>query len=150
MTLVVAVTFSVVQATILLTLGPELADILPGLATMVAVFMFGRVWKPKRIFREDGGEAPEPKSQEFGEVLVAWSPFYILTAVIFVWSIPWFKNLFAPDGRLSGSCSTCRFRVSTESSCRTGADAPSAAVWSWAPSARRARPSSSPCSSASS
>ncbi|QAY73010.1 L-lactate permease [Agromyces protaetiae] len=134
MTLVVALTFSIVQAGILLTLGPELADILPGLATMVAVFMFGRVWKPKRVFREDGGAVPEPKSLEFNEVLIAWSPFYILTAVIFVWSIPWFKNLFvAPDGRLSGLVFNVPIPGVNGVVVPYGADAPSAAAWAFTP-----------------
>jgi lactate permease len=100
-TLGVAVAFSIVQAAILLTLGPELADIVPGLIGMVVIFMIGRVWKPERVYREDGGEAPTPERYDFGDVVVAWSPFYILTGVIFVWSIPWFKALFAPDGPLS-------------------------------------------------
>lgn len=96
----VSIAFSVLQASILIFLGPELADILPGLVTMAVVFVVGRVWKPSRIYREDGGEPPAPERQDFGEVVVAWSPFYILTAVIFVWSIPQFKALFAPDGPL--------------------------------------------------
>lgn len=99
-TLSVAVAFSLVQGTLLVTLGPELADILPGLTAMVVVFAVSRVWKPKRIYREDGGEAPEPQPQLFGDVVAAWSPFFILTAVIFVWSIPRFKDLFAPGGAL--------------------------------------------------
>lgn len=100
-TAAVAVVYSAAQAAILIFLGPELADILPGLLAMVVIFMVGRVWKPSRIYREDGGDVPKPAPQDFGDVVVAWSPFYILTGVIFVWSIPWFKALFAPEGPLS-------------------------------------------------
>ncbi|MGZ0712465.1 L-lactate permease (plasmid) [Coraliomargarita sp. W4R53] len=100
-TLAVSVGYSAVQAGILLTLGPELADILPGLVAMVIVFVVCRSWNPRHIYREGGGEIPQPVKQDFGDVVVAWSPFYILTAVIFVWSIPWFKSLFAADGPLS-------------------------------------------------
>jgi lactate permease len=100
-TAAVSVAFSAAQAAILIFLGPELADILPGLLAMVVIFVVGRVWTPARVYREGGGEAPKPVTQDFGDVVVAWSPFYILTAVIFVWSIPWFKSLFAPDGPLS-------------------------------------------------
>ena len=33
--------------------------------------------------------------------MVAWSPFYLLTGVIAIWSLPTFKNLFAVDGALN-------------------------------------------------
>jgi lactate permease len=100
-TAAVAVVYSAAQAAILIFLGPELADILPGLLAMVVIFMVGRVWKPSRVYREDGCDAPAPAPQDFGDVVVAWSPFYILTGVIFVWSIPWFKSLFTAEGPLS-------------------------------------------------
>ncbi|MFE1646545.1 L-lactate permease [Microbacterium sp. P01] len=108
--LVLSVAYSGAQATILLLLGPELADVLPGLFGMVVIFAMGRVWQPPRIYREDGGAVPVPEKQSFGDVVVAWSPFYILTAFVFVWSIPWFKGLFAaasvdgstPAGPLNG------------------------------------------------
>ena len=100
-TLAVSIAFSATQATILLTLGPELADIIPGLVGMAVIFTIGRVFTPAHIYREDGGEAPEAaEKNSFGDVVVAWSPFYILTAVIFVWSIPWFKGLFVPGEAL--------------------------------------------------
>ncbi|NNH04685.1 L-lactate permease [Microbacterium ulmi] len=102
-TLVVSVVFSGVQASVLWFLGPELADIGSGLAAMVALFVLGRYWQPRRIFREDGGAAPEPHRHSVREILVAWSPFYILTGFIFVWSIPWFRDLFASGGALSGA-----------------------------------------------
>ncbi|THG29133.1 L-lactate permease [Glaciibacter flavus] len=101
-TLALSIVYSGSQALILLLLGPELADILPGLLGMVALFVVGRFWQPKRIFREDGSVAPEPERHSLREIAAAWSPFYILTAFIFVWSIPWFKDLFAPasaDGK---------------------------------------------------
>ncbi|MEW9899878.1 lactate permease LctP family transporter [Chitinivorax sp. PXF-14] len=38
-----------------------------------------------------------------GQILKAWSPFIILTAVVVVWSLPQFKALFAKDGALYAS-----------------------------------------------
>ncbi|WP_159498271.1 L-lactate permease [Microbacterium sp. 18062] len=102
-TLVVSVVFSGIQAGVLWFLGPELADIGAGLGAMVAVFVLGRVWQPRRIFRENGGTAPEIERHSLREIGVAWSPFYILTAFIFVWSIPAFKALFAPEGALAAT-----------------------------------------------
>lgn len=101
--LVVSVVFSGVQAGVLWFLGPELADLGAGLAAMVALFVFSRVWRPAHVFREDGGEAPPVERQSLRQIVAAWSPFYILTAFILVWSIPWFKSLFAADGPLAGT-----------------------------------------------
>lgn len=101
--LVVSVVFSGVQASVLWFLGPELADIGAGLAAMVALFIFGRVWRPVRIFREDGTDAPPVERHTIGEIAAAWSPFYILTGFVFVWSVPWFKSLFTVDGALAAA-----------------------------------------------
>ena len=103
MVLVVTVVFNAVQAGVLWFLGPELADLASGLGTMVAIAAFGRIWQPRRIFREGGGDVPEPHKHTVREIAGAWSPFYILTAFILVWSLPAFKNLFAADGPLSAA-----------------------------------------------
>ncbi|MBZ4485900.1 L-lactate permease [Microbacterium sp. cx-55] len=102
-TLVVSLVFSGIQAGVLWFLGPELADIGAGLGTMVAVFLLGRVWQPRRIFREDGAAVPTPERHSVRDIVVAWSPFYILTAFIFVWSIPAFKALFAAANPATGA-----------------------------------------------
>lgn len=100
-TVVVTIVFSGVQAGVLWFLGPELADLASGLAAMVALFLLGQVWQPRRIHREPGAPEPEARRASLGEVVSAWSPFYILTAVILVWSLPVFKDLFAAGGPLS-------------------------------------------------
>lgn len=132
-TLAVSIGYSIVQATILLTLGPELADIIPGLASMVIVFVVGRLWSPRRIYREGDTAIPEKVPQDFGDVVVAWSPFYILTGVIFVWSIPWFKSLFAADGPLSWLVVNVPIPGITGVVVPAGETEPSATVWSWGP-----------------
>lgn len=100
-TVLVTIVFSGVQAGVLWFLGPELADLGAGLAAMVALFLLGRVWQPRRVHREADAPEPEPHHAGLREVVAAWSPFYILTAVILVWSLPVFKNLFAAGGPLS-------------------------------------------------
>jgi lactate permease len=130
---VTSVVYSGAQAAILIFLGPELADILPGLLGMVAIFVVGRGWRPRRIFREGGGEAPEPVRQDFGDVVVAWSPFYILTGVIFVWSIPWFKALFAAGGALSGLVVNVPIPGVTGTVVPAGASDPVATTWAFTP-----------------
>ena len=133
MTLSVSLAFSISQAAILIFLGPDLADIVPGLLTMVVVFAVSRAWKPSRIHREEGAPEPTATNQTFGDVVVAWSPFYILTGVVFVWSLPWFKSLFAIDGPLSGLVARVPIPGITGVVVPYGKDEPVANVWEWTP-----------------
>ncbi|MCF7752760.1 lactate permease LctP family transporter [Bacillus subtilis subsp. subtilis] len=98
--LVVGLVFSGTQTLVLCLLGPELVDIIGPLAAMGSLAAFMQVWRPRRIYRE--AQAPPVSSQRWSlkQVLLAWSPFYILTATILVWSLPAFKALFAADGAL--------------------------------------------------
>ena len=98
--LVVGGVFSGSQTLVLYLLGPELVDIIGPLAAMGSLAAFMQVWRPRRIYRE--AQAPPVSSQRWTlrQVLLAWSPFYILTATILVWSLPAFKALFAADGAL--------------------------------------------------
>jgi len=101
--LFVGLVFSGVQTLTLYFLGPELTDIVAPLATMAALAGFMRLWQPRRVYREANAR---PSSTSYGsirDVLLAWSPFYILTAVILVWSLPAFKALFAAGGALAGT-----------------------------------------------
>ncbi|HWR37987.1 MAG TPA: lactate permease LctP family transporter [Patescibacteria group bacterium] len=74
-------------------LGPELPDILSSLACIVALTAFLRVWKPKNIWRFPGekainsNQAPQAHSHTFGQVMKAWSPFIILTAMVILWGL---------------------------------------------------------------
>lgn len=101
--LVVSSVFSLVQAGVLWFLGPELADIGAGLAAMVAVFAMCRVWTPRRVHREDDAPIPESESPSFESVVVAWSPFYILSTFILLWSLPPVKELFSTGALASTS-----------------------------------------------
>ncbi len=65
--------------------------------------------------------------------MVAWSPFYILTGVIFVWSIPWFKSLFAPEGPLSWLVFKMPIPGITDVVIPAGRDAAATTTWDWAP-----------------
>ena len=98
--LVVGGVFSGSQTLVLYLLGPELVDIIGPLAAMGSLAAFMQVWRPRRIYRE--AQAPPVSSQRWTlrQVLLAWSPFYILTATILIWSLPAFKALFAADGAL--------------------------------------------------
>jgi len=90
-------------------IGPELPDITASLASLVCLTLFLRRWKPVRIFRFDteisqqaAVQAQQAPSYGVGQIVKAWSPFLILTAMVTVWSIKPFKSLFASGGLLQG------------------------------------------------
>ncbi|MCY9548801.1 lactate permease LctP family transporter [Lysinibacillus xylanilyticus] len=93
--------FSVLQLLTIATIGPELANIIPSLVSMLVLAAFLRKWQPKMIYHEPGVEVTGTlKIYTMKEIMVAWSPFYLLTGVIAVWSLPAFKNLFVDGGAL--------------------------------------------------
>ena len=99
--LVVSSVYSVLHLLTITMIGPELANIIPSLVSMVALALFLRKWQPKTIYHEPGVELiGKLKNYTMKEILVAWSPFYILTGVIAVWSLPAFKQLFVDGGAL--------------------------------------------------
>lgn len=88
-------------------IGPELPDITASLTSLVCLTLFLRRWKPVRIFRFDTQTSAEAAAQALeaprhstGQIVKAWSPFLILTAMVTIWSIPPFKALFAAGGAL--------------------------------------------------
>ncbi|MGI8313773.1 L-lactate permease [Halobacillus mangrovi] len=99
--LVVSGIYTGVQIFTILFLGPELANILAALASMAGLALFLRKWQPKTIHREaNAPEVQQGEAYSIKEIIKAWSPFYILTATITVWSLPGFKALFNEGGLL--------------------------------------------------
>jgi len=98
--LITAATYTVAQIIITVFIGPELADIIPPLLSMVVLALFLKKWKPKNIFLLNGKEC-NVEQHSLGDIIKAWSPFYLLTIFILIWSLPAFKNLFT-EGRLLG------------------------------------------------
>ncbi|WP_270238247.1 L-lactate permease [Rothia kristinae] len=133
--LVSGLVFGGLQTAVLLLLGPELADIVPPLGAMVALTLTMRRWQPRHIYREPG--APEPAQGSTGhsgrEVLAAWSPFYTLSLLILLWSLPAVKALTAPGGPLSFTTLSLQMPALHQAVARTSPiveqDAPLAAVW---------------------
>lgn len=88
--------------------GPELPDITAAIAALVSLTILLKFWKPKHIFRFANEDADiqenlaEQTQQKYslGQIVKAWSPFVILTAMVTIWSIKPFKSLFAKDGAL--------------------------------------------------
>lgn len=86
--------------------GPELPDITAAIASLVSLTILLKYWKPKHIFRfkQEDGELIEnlaldqQQTYRLGQIAKAWSPFMILTAMVTLWSVKPFKDLFAKDG----------------------------------------------------
>lgn len=101
MILVVSTTYTSLQFLITYFQGPELADIIPPLLSMVAIAVFSKYYQPKNIYRVTDETVIQPKKHSVKTILYAWSPFYILTIFVMIWSAPFFKQLFAEGGALS-------------------------------------------------
>ncbi|WIL70220.1 L-lactate permease [Staphylococcus cohnii] len=100
--LIVGGTFTILQALITVFIGPELADIIPPLVSMLALAVYSKKHQPKNIFRlKDSGEPKTIVKHNFKTLIYAWSPFVILTVLVMVWSAPQFKGLFTSNGALS-------------------------------------------------
>ncbi len=91
--LVVSTTYTLTQAVITLFLGPELADIIPSLLAMGVLALFLKKWKPKHIFLLNDQDVKVEK-HTVGDVIKAWSPFYLLSFFVLIWSLPVFKKFF--------------------------------------------------------
>ncbi|ROZ63957.1 L-lactate permease [Kocuria soli] len=91
--LVIGVLVSGLQSLFLWVAGPALADIIPPLVGMLAMALVLKYWSPRTIYREAHAPALEELRSErqpvtIARVAQAWSPFYILSAFILVWSVP--------------------------------------------------------------
>ena len=76
--------------------GPGLVDIAAATATMFALILFFRVWKPRRILNARGeditAQIPKRIIQSSGATFTAWLPWLTLSVVVFAWGIPRFAH----------------------------------------------------------
>jgi len=102
-------------------IGPELPDITAAIASLISLTLLFKVWQPKHVFRfENQVDGKNQMGDNAGlstttsptthyspaQIIKAWMPFAILTAMVSLWSIKPFKDLFVkgkdghPDGAL--------------------------------------------------
>lgn len=78
-------------------IGPELPNITASFTTIIALTVFFRFWKPKRIMKPDSAEIQiDPNSTQkytIMQQLHAWSPFLLLTCMVTLWTLPTFKSV---------------------------------------------------------
>ena len=127
---VCAVTFAGCQWAVACFLGPYLPDIIASLASMAALVLLLRVWRPRTVFRFDHERTLEPETHGYtvAQVARAWAPYFVLTFVVLLWGLPPVK---AALGRstlnipVAGLDNAIASRVCPRRSCR-GAAAPAA------------------------
>lgn len=85
-------TFALVQCTLAVYAGPGLVDIAASTATMVALVVFFRFWKPKRVLNARGEEITAQTRARTGPSAAAtfraWLPWLTLSVLVFAWGIP--------------------------------------------------------------
>jgi lactate permease len=81
-------------------LGPYVPDVAGGISCFAALLILLRLWHPKTV-RGYGGKVISGAEQtrlaggkhglEPGEILIAWTPFIVLVAIVVAWTGPWSK-----------------------------------------------------------
>ncbi|HWR05515.1 lactate permease LctP family transporter [Sporomusa sp.] len=96
--LIAGVSFAVLQFFSSNYLGPELPDIISSLASILALTIFLKNWKPASIWRFPGEQgnksvAASLPTYSTGELFTAWGPFIILTVMVILWGLKPVKAL---------------------------------------------------------
>jgi lactate permease len=115
--LVAGVSFAVPQFLVSNFHGPWLVDVVAAVVSMACVTLFLKVWHPKTIWtsasREGetiSREAADAQAVKHGftraQVIQAWTPWAILSVLVFIWGLPQAKNflngLSAPKFAIDG------------------------------------------------
>ena len=100
--LVAGLSFAIPQFLISNFHGPWLVDMLSAMISIVTLALFLHVWKPKRILLDASGTGSsvsyaeaqidrEHHGHTSNQVVKAWTPWIILTAILALWGIPWVR-----------------------------------------------------------
>jgi L-lactate transport len=81
------VTFGIVQLLVSNLIGPELTDILAALASISAMVLLMKVWRPAQTFRlpDDEPIATTRRRHGAGPVFMAWLPYLLLVVFVLSW-----------------------------------------------------------------
>jgi len=94
--LVTAVTFAAAQYLMATYTGPWLVAIVASTSTILALIVFLRFWRPKRVLNAQGEEIAGQAKQHFDHgvkaTFKAWLPWLILSLMVFIWGIPRFSQ----------------------------------------------------------
>jgi lactate permease len=89
---VAGLSFALTQFAISNYHGPYLVDVVGGGISLIVLVIFLHFWKPRQIWlfeqeRQQPAQASQSSYSRF-EILRAWMPFVLLTAIVFLWGIP--------------------------------------------------------------
>lgn len=92
---VCGISFASVQFFVSNYIGPYLTDILASLAAIGSLIVLLKLWKPKDEFVLEGEASKHvaPPKHPIGEVIHAWSPYFLLVVLVLIWSQDWAKSL---------------------------------------------------------
>ena len=99
---VAGVSFAVPQYLVATYHGPWLVDVIAAVCSMTALALFLRVWQPaRREGHQAAGERPTRR-----ELVHAWTPWALLSVVVFAWGTPqvkgWLNAISAPSFKVPG------------------------------------------------
>jgi len=76
--------------------GPWLVDVIAAVVSILALLVFLRFWHPRKIWglngSEEGREARKAHDYGRAEVVKAWTPWLVLSILVFIWGIPQVKS----------------------------------------------------------
>ena len=92
--LVTGVSFAVPQFLVSNYHGPWLVDVVAAVVAMGALALFLRVWKPRDGWQsaDQAGRAPVATTYTGRQIFQAWTPWIILSVLVFVWGLPQTKT----------------------------------------------------------
>jgi len=102
--LVAGVTFAVPQFLVSNFHGPWLVDVVAAICSMGALTLFLKIWHPKEIWTSTAREGTTVSHAEAqatavrhgftrAQIVKAWTPWVILTVLVFLWGLPQVKDL---------------------------------------------------------
>jgi len=115
--LVAGVAFAVPQFLVSNYHGPWLVDVIAAIVSMAALAMFLKVWRPARVWTSatrEGDTVPYEQAAAAAvrhgytqsQIVKAWTPWAILSVLVFIWGLPQAKNflneLSAPKFAIEG------------------------------------------------
>jgi len=115
--LVAGVAFAVPQFLVSNFHGPWLVDVIAAISSMAALALFLKVWHPKRIWTSASRDGETVTYDEAvanavrhgftrAQVVKAWTPWAILSVLVFIWGLPqaknWLNDLSAPKVAIEG------------------------------------------------
>ena len=94
--LVAGVFFAIPQFLVSNFHGPWLVDVVAAVCSMAGVIVLLFLWHPRKIWGFDGHEADRTARGQHGhsarEVAKAWTPWAILSVLVFLWGLPSIKS----------------------------------------------------------